>query len=379
MFVNQCRLPHVLKPDLYFCPEHYQKEIRLLFRPSWQVVGSLSDIPNDGDFLTRELFGTPIIVRNFQGSVHTFLNVCPHRHCLLSHEPSGNSAVLTCQYHGWEFNSDGHTGKIPFAQNFRPMPGGPECLKKFRPEVRGPMIFVNLNDDAPDLGSVPGPLIPVCDEFPAARWRQADTWSYDFEANWKVVVENTVEAYHVPTVHPKTLVSFGTEEEIEHVITPDGTIMRSPIVSPAYYNWIADRLLPHLQPGCTHRYRLHHTFPNLFMMRIDAMLQVMVVYPTSPETCHMTVHVFTLRAENETAVSRTITKFWGGLKAKIIRQVLAEDARLYPDLQKGMRNSPFHGTISTLEELVWAFQDYIRRKCGLTDTDVQNPTESPTA
>jgi hypothetical protein len=51
----------------------------------------------------------------------------------------------------------------------------------------------------------------------------------------------------------------------------------------------------------------------------------------------------------------------------IIEQVLAEDARLYPDLQKGMKHSPFHGTISTLEELVWAFQDYVRRKCGLAE------------
>ena len=77
MFVHQCRLPHVLKPSLYFCPEQYQKEIDVLFRPSWQAVGSLSDLPADGDFLTRELFGTPIIIRNFGGTIRTFLNVCP--------------------------------------------------------------------------------------------------------------------------------------------------------------------------------------------------------------------------------------------------------------------------------------------------------------
>jgi phenylpropionate dioxygenase-like ring-hydroxylating dioxygenase large terminal subunit len=180
-----------------------------------------------------------------------------------------------------------------------------------------------------------------------------------------VVVENTVEAYHVPTVHPRTLVSFGTEEQIEHVITPDGTIMRSPIMSPKLYRRISSRLLPLLEPGCTHQYRLHHTFPNIFMMRIDAMLQVMTVFPTSPESCHMTVHVFTLKAAKETLASRLLTNFWGWLKVMIIRRVLAEDARLYPDLQRGMKHSPFHGTISTLEELVWGFQDYVRRKCGL--------------
>lgn len=367
MFVHQCRLPHVLKPSLYFCPEQYQKEIDVLFRPSWQAVASLSDLPADGDFLTRELFGTPIIIRNFGDTIRTFLNVCPHRHCLLSHEKSGHSKELTCQYHGWQFNADGRTGKIPFAQNFRPMPGGPECLKSFRTEVRGPMIFVTLNDDAPTLRDVPGPLIPVMDEFPAERWQQAGTWSYDFNAGWKVVAENTVETYHVPLIHPKTLVSFGTEEEIEHVITPEGTILRSPIVSPELYRRVTNRLLSLLEPGCTHQYRLHHTFPNIFIMRIDAMLQVMSVFPTSPESCHMTVHVFALKAVKETFGSRLMTKLWGKAKVAVIKQILAEDARLYPDLQRGMKHSPFHGTISTLEELVWAFQDYVRRKCEIDD------------
>ena len=81
----------------------------------------------------------------------------------------------------------------------------------------------------------------------------------------------------------------------------------------------------------------------------------------------MTVHVFVLKAVKETFGSRLMTKLWGKSKVALIKQVLAEDARLYPDLQRGMKHSPFHGTISTLEELVWAFQDYVRRKCGIED------------
>ena len=79
MYIHQSRLPHVLKPNLYFCPEQYQKELDLLFRTSWQAVASLSDLPNDGDFLTRDLFGTPIIVRNFGGTIRTFLDRCRGR------------------------------------------------------------------------------------------------------------------------------------------------------------------------------------------------------------------------------------------------------------------------------------------------------------
>lgn len=365
MFVNAERLPHVLSPKLYSCPRQYELELAKLFAPGWHLIGSLSDAANDGDFFTRELLGTPIIVRNVQGQMHTFLNVCPHRHCMLTHEESGSSPTLTCQYHGWEFLPDGRTGKIPDAQSFRPMPGGPECLRKFRTEVRGPLIFVSLNADAPDLVNLLGPLNTVCDEFPASRWQQSSRWSYEFNANWKVVVENTVESYHVPTVHPKTLVRFGDENEIEHLIFDNATIMRSTIYSPAAYRRIADWLLPTLEPGCVHQYNLYHGFPNVFLIRIDAMLQMMTVEPLSPETCRLTVYVFTLRAQKENWRSRLLTSAWGRLKTSVIKAVLAEDARLYPDLQKGMKASPFHGTISTREELVYAFQDYVKRGCGL--------------
>lgn len=202
----------------------------------------------------------------------------------------------------------------------------------------------------------------VCDEFPAHRWKLADCWDYEFSANWKVVVENTVESYHVPAVHPRTLVRFGDESEIEHVIRDDATIMRSPIASPRAYRQIADQLLKWLEPGCKHRYQLYHGFPNLFFMRIDAMLQAMTVVPVSPVSCRMIVYVFTLRARRENLVSRLITWQWGRFKAAIIKKVLAEDARLYPDLQRGMESSPFAGTISTREELVHAFQQYVLRR-----------------
>ena len=367
MFINTARLPHVLQPRLYSCPAQYELEQTRLFAPVWLAVGCISDAPHDGDFFTCEHLGQPLLVRNIQGALHTYLNVCPHRHCLLTHAAQGNSQTLTCQYHGWEFNEDGRTGKIPDAQSFKPFPGGPECLKKFRTEVRGPLIFVTLNDNAPALAEQLGPLADVCDEFPADRWRLSDSWSYEFAANWKVVVENTVESYHVPTVHPRTLIRYGREEEIEHGIRDDSTSMRSPIATPAFYRRAADWLLRSLEPGCTHLYRLHHGFPNLFLIRVDAMLQVMIVTPLSAETSRLTVYVFVLRAAKENLRSRLLTRAWGKFKCIVIRMILAEDARLYPDLHRGMKCSPFQGTISTREELVYAFQDYVYRGCGLAE------------
>ncbi len=366
MFVNDTRLPHVLLPRLYSCPEHYELELACLFKPNWLVVGCLKDAPQHGDFFTRELLGLPLLIRNEHGQLHTFLNVCPHRHCLLTCDQQGSSPTLKCQYHGWEFSSDGSTGKIPDAQHFRPMPGGPEGLRKYPTETRGPLVFVCLDDHPKSLDEQLGKLLPLCDEFPLSRWQFSDAWHYDFPVNWKIVVENTVETYHVPTVHPKTLVSFGKESEIVHELDPLGTVMKAPIESPAMYRRIANWLLPKLDAGCSHQYRLYHGFPSLFLIRIDAMFQIMSVTPVSPNDCRLDVFVFTLRAAKETWLTRFLTNRWGKFKCSLIRKVLAEDARLFPALHKGMQVSPFRGTISTREELVHSFQQYVHRECELS-------------
>src|SRR5918995_701064 len=79
-----------------------------------------SELANPGDFLTFDLLETPILLRNFDGELRALLNVCPHRHSKLTEKPRGNTEKLRCQYHGWEYNAEGGTGKIPDAKAFRP-------------------------------------------------------------------------------------------------------------------------------------------------------------------------------------------------------------------------------------------------------------------
>ncbi|MCC9654259.1 aromatic ring-hydroxylating oxygenase subunit alpha [Rhodopirellula halodulae] len=365
MFVNKTKLPHVLLPEHYSSPTQHELELEGLFRPQWHWVGSLHDAREDGDFFTRELLGVPILVRNHQGAYHCYLNVCPHRHSTLSSERSGNCPTLKCQYHGWEFDVDGSSGRIPDAKHFRPMSGGPECLKKFSVAVHGPLIFVSLEPSCPSLPDQFQPFDEVSSEFPGDRWAHAETWHYDFPANWKVVAENTVESYHLESVHTDSF-RFEPEDEIEHEIHEGGTIMRATIHATPRARQFARWVTSQLHPGCSPQYRMHHLFPHLFLMRTDAMLQAMTLMPTSATSCRATVSVFTLRREYETPWSRLLTRFWGRIKTSAVKKILAEDASLYPGIQTGMEHSPFKGCVSTREELVHAFQHHVSQKCGLS-------------
>ena len=145
MFVHQSRLKHVLPPECYWKEEFHQLELAQVFQSTWHLVASKSDIPNVGDFLTLELLDKPLIIRNFGDQIHTFLNVCGHRHCMLTNEPKGNSPRLRCQYHGWEYDEDGRTGRIPEAKCFAPWERDRAHLPKFRTECCGELIFVSLD------------------------------------------------------------------------------------------------------------------------------------------------------------------------------------------------------------------------------------------
>jgi phenylpropionate dioxygenase-like ring-hydroxylating dioxygenase large terminal subunit len=379
MFLHQAQLPHVLGPHLYSCPEQYERELANLFRPGWHFVAGREELDRDGDFVTRDLFGIPVLIRNSQGQLHAYLNVCTHRHCLLTHQPHGNQQTLRCQYHGWEYSDDGTTARIPDARSFRPLPGGPERLRTFPLQVRGPLIFVSTAQTPVPFGDLFGPLAEPCDEFPAERWQLAGAWEHQFDANWKIPVENTIESYHVPIVHPNSLVKYGEEHSITHEIHPAAAVMRSPTAPPGAYRQLSKWVLPRLDPSCNiEEHRLFHGFPNLFLIRVDAMLQVMAVYPLSATTCRVMVRIYSLRAARETWLTRALTWGWGKLKARIVRWILSEDARLYPDLQRGMESSPFAGTISIREELVYAFQQFVRQRCGLPDSNgVASPLSLP--
>ena len=102
MFIHQQSLRHLLRPEHYCSEQHFQLELEKLFRPAWQFVAAQSELPKDGDFLTLDLFGRPILIRNSGGKFLAYENICSHRHCLLTDDSYGNQRKLRCQYHGWE-------------------------------------------------------------------------------------------------------------------------------------------------------------------------------------------------------------------------------------------------------------------------------------
>jgi phenylpropionate dioxygenase-like ring-hydroxylating dioxygenase large terminal subunit len=364
MFIHQSCLEYLLAPEQYFSAAQHRLELEQLFLPGWHLLATQADLPKDGDFVTLDLFDHPLLLRNCHGEFRAFLNVCAHRHCRLTHVARGNSPRLRCQYHGWEYTKEGRAGRIPDARCFRPFDRENSRLKAFRTETCGQLIFVCLQEDAPSLSEYLGPYRSYCEQSFASPFRQA--WSYDgcYDANWKIVIENSLESYHVPCLHPTTIGEIPPEQNCEHELTERYTRLKTPESSRV--SQLLGWYLRSVKVPLTLNYMHHHLHPDMIFSSEDVFHMVQVVVPTSPTTCQHRAWLFTARGENPGWTRELLGQLIAFMVTHIARRILLEDKPIFADVQRGIEASPFRGVIGTREERVFVFQKYVLDRCGLS-------------
>ena len=190
-------------------------EIERLFDQGWICVGREDDIPHDGDFITHHIINTPVVVfRQSDGSVRAFVNACAHRFTKLL-EGRGSNKRFSCPYHGWTYCHDGALLHAPHMEQTAGFDPKTVHLRHLHCEVWQGFIFVTLNER-------PNPLRQQLQKFEedivlnyapsryVGLFRDSMTW----RANWKQLVENGIENYHVPQVHRSTFAMNSTEDEV---------------------------------------------------------------------------------------------------------------------------------------------------------------------
>ena len=196
---------YTLPASWYTDPVRHTHELDRIFHRCWQYVGMAGDMASHGDFLTGRLGEVPIVVvRDEEGRLRGFVNVCRHRGSTLVLEEYGCKKSIQCHYHAWTYGLDGRLRAAPGAKaeaNFDP---SEFSLVPIRVETWGPFVFVNLDPAARPLMETLGELPRLVEEtgVPLNRIRRRRRDTYDIAANWKVVIDNYLECYHCPTAHP---------------------------------------------------------------------------------------------------------------------------------------------------------------------------------
>lgn len=203
-----------LHPDAFTSPELLNLERELIFRKEWLCVGRDDEICEPGEYFTTSIEGVPIvIVRNDSNELGAFVNVCRHRMATIT-QGRGKTRVLVCPYHAWSYDLDGKLVSTPKMAN-----DGfdrANCkLTALSLEIWQGFIFVNLDGNAESLNKKLEKFTAQVKHYRVDRmnsvWKKSLTW----QTNWKVLVENFLEAYHIDTVHRDTLLPYGGFDEVK--------------------------------------------------------------------------------------------------------------------------------------------------------------------
>lgn len=330
---NGYRLP----AEAYHDADWFLREQRSMFGRTWNFVGETRDLPAPGDFLTRDVGGGPVVVlRDRDGTLRAFHNVCRHRGAKLL-DGSGQCNALVCPYHRWRYGLDGRLENVPQQEaQFPDLDRDdwglvPVALGEFRG-----LLFVNPDGTAPDFETWLAEMPEIIGAFEPQRLQVLTEGVFEFDANWKFYIENHVDWYHLWYTHPKTLrmwdhhagrmrctgAHWSSFEPAKHPDDPDQAM--TPPLAPI------EGLEAHQQ-----QLGAHLLFPNLTLFTGDGYFATGLVEPLAPDRTRM--HFRALVARGQTLTPELAR----GVLTAFQEITEVEDAGMTQRLQASVRSNAF--------------------------------------
>lgn len=194
----------------YYDASYFQRELDAIWFKSWLCAGRLDEIAHPGDFFTREVGKDNVLcIRGQYDTVRAYYNVCRHRGSRLCAQDQGHMSnrVIFCPYHSWGYRID--SGELVATPNIPDdLPGfnrSEYALVPLKTEVWQGFVWINFDLHAPSLDEwlgLPDTFEPYF-RYHLDELKTGAQKTYTIEANWKLIMENALECYHCPTIHPE--------------------------------------------------------------------------------------------------------------------------------------------------------------------------------
>lgn len=312
----------------YSDPEIHGAELRHLFGNTWQAVGRLDQVAHPESYLTADVAGESIlVVRDSEGILRAFYNICRHRAARVATEPEGRVSRLRCRYHGWTYDLTGRLRGTPEFEGVADFCREENGLSPIAVAAWGPLVFVHLGRTPPPLEEFLAPLPARCNDQGLSHLRFVARQEYRIACNWKVYVDNYCDGgYHVNTVHPG-LAGVLDYTHYRTEIAGNTSVQTSPLkpqdpdANPAvgkvrtgnlaYYWWV---------------------FPNLMVNRYQDVMDTNLVLPLGPEKCRVIFDFYFSHTMADDFIAESI---------RVADQVQQEDMGICEEVQRGLASRAF--------------------------------------
>src|SRR5882762_6024294 len=204
---NRDDMSFQVKREVFVSRDILEREQQALFDHCWVYVGHASELKSPGEFRTRWVAGRPVIFcRDREGNIRCLINSCRHRGATVCREREGTARNFYCMYHGWTYGLDGALRSVPGEEAYPPRFDKTRMGLVAAPRLESYRDFWFVNFDPDDLvtylAGAKDYIDLVVDQSPSGRMEIiSGTQEYDIKANWKLLVENSVDDYHLVATH----------------------------------------------------------------------------------------------------------------------------------------------------------------------------------
>jgi choline monooxygenase len=303
------------------------------------VVGHAEQVRSSGDYFTTELMGEPLlIVRGAEGTLRGFYNVCRHR----AGPPAagcGSRKLFRCAYHGWTYGLDGALISATEIKGVKGFRDEDFALVPVKVEEWFHFIFVNFDADAAPLQKTQGDLLAQVQKFPFGGMKLFERRTYEMKCNWKTYVDNYLEGYHLPSVHP------GLNRELDYnayVVEPYQRHVRqfSPIRGAQPGDATPRRYSVRREDLTTDYFWI---FPNWMLNCYPDNVSLNVVLPLEPERSLAIFEWYLPEKDHTSAAAKASVEFSD--------EIQMEDVAICEAVQKNLRSRSYsRGRFSATQE-----------------------------
>jgi choline monooxygenase len=327
----------------YTDPLMLETERKRIFEAGWVSVGSAQQLLNPGDLRPVTMAGhSLLLVHDRDHTIRVFHNVCRHRGAALITEAThARGGVITCPYHRWGYGLDGTLKAAPYFDGSpKPVPEdrirSQMGLVPVRSAVWLETIFVNLSGNAEPFEEFIRPLSERWKGFDLSQLRLAGSMEFEPAANWKFVVENFLDLYHLPFVHAQ----LGDASQVYH---SEPTYLSDDIFGYVMPTFDAARaetgpmmpLFPELPKKFEYALDLIYIFPNTGIVLTPSWSQVMIIHPDGPVRSRQILDAYLVGDTLMNDESKEAREGFMGL----LREVNTQDIEILRKLQMARTDS----------------------------------------